>query len=155
MQPDSIRIGSWPYWLGLRLFQLVWTGLAIWMLLLPADKVQPHKTSGTNLFFLAGLLFLTYCMHGIVWGELRPDGIWLVRYVRPEFVPWSKVERVDWWVKSGVIRVCLREPQLGSRLLQFNHPYRSIFQMFKAVRSHFVPEEVRFIESHIHQSPET
>jgi len=139
--PERRRVGSLAMWLMYRLVISAWTLAAIWILVLPADRITPRKTHACELLLFFGAVLVNLFSHSIAYGVADNAGMHFRQYFHRRFLPWSEFSKVQW---KGYVMLRLRHPTL---LLRSLHLVRYIPNPWGALRE--LPDDVRWMEQKI------
>jgi hypothetical protein len=131
----------------MRVFLLVWTVLAVWILLLPAQRVTPHKTLTWEFAILAFVLLVHLTAHPIAYGKATDDGVLFRRYLQQQFLPWSDFTEIVW--KPGWISLRLRDKSYPANRLHFieNTAWTDLWLKFRGQ----TPQKVAWLQSKVHE----
>ena len=129
----------------MRLFLLLWTALAFWFLLLPAQRVTPHKTISSEVAILVFILLIHLTAHPLAFGKATEEGVLFRRYLQQQFLPWSDFTEIVW--KTGWISLRLRDRAYPANRLDFieNTAWSDIWLKLRGR----TPEKVAWIQSKI------
>ena len=129
----------------MRSFLILWTLLAVWILLLPAERVTPHKTMASEIALLVLVIFVHVAAHPVAYGHATDKGVRYRRYLHERFLPWSDFSEVVW--SPGHFGLRLRNRKYPESRLDFieNTAWADLWCKFRGR----TPEKVIWIRSRI------
>jgi hypothetical protein len=131
----------------MRFFLVVWTVLAVWMLLLPAERITPHKTPASEVLILAFVLLVHFIAYPLAYGRASEEGVQYRRYLHQELLPWNAFSGIVWG--AGRISLRLHDKRYPANRLDFieNTAWRDLWLKLRGQ----TPEKVAWLQSKIHE----
>lgn len=96
MSGSRVLVGSFGYWVGMRLVQTVLALLGC-LVLIP-QSIRPGSWE-TVLILVMWFVFVIY-LDSHIYGFADENGLHFRRYISMHFVPWQEIARVSWFGRN-------------------------------------------------------